>query len=116
MRSGRLAILRRPGLSRPIDVLLVALSVLAHLLVSIRIAIVPPVGNLETGVLVLPLIADAVAIALLLLRDDRTGLSVACLLQWLLVLYLIPAGFLGLVYVPAALLLSLAAFRPRPEV
>lgn len=84
-----------------------------HVLALERLDALPPSGTFETVLFVLPLLAHLVAVVLLVVRHDRRGLQGACLLQWLLVLYTLPASFLGLSFVPAALALSLALYRPR---
>lgn len=103
-----------PKLSRPLDVLLVLLAAGLQLLGAHWLKILPPFGALETGLLVLPLFAMAAALGLVLVRRDRTGISLACLLQWLVVLYLLPSGVQAFSLVPAALALSLALARPQP--
>ncbi len=106
---------RRAWLLGPaLDTVLVAAAAGLHLLACARKDVLPPVGGFETGLVVLPLLAQIGALALLLARGDRRGLGVACVFQWLLVLYLLPVGFLGLVFAPPALALTYAAVRPRP--
>lgn len=103
-------------LGRPLDVLLIAAAFSLHLLACAGNGILRPVGAFETGLLVLPLVAQALAAGLLLVRRDMRGLQGACLFQWLVVLYLLPAHFLGLAFAPSALALSLALARPgRPD-
>ena len=102
-----------------VDDLLDALLVLAaaglHLFAAARLDALPPSGVFESLLVGLPLVAHAAAVVLLVLRDRR-GLQGACLLEWLVVLYTLPASFLGLAFVPAALVLSLALARPRRRV
>jgi hypothetical protein len=84
-----------------------------HVLAVRRLDALPPSGAFETVLLVLPLVAQLLAVVLLVGRRDRRGLQGACLLQWLLVLYTLPASFLGVSFVPAAAVLTLALYRPR---
>ncbi len=102
-----------PRLSRALDALLVLVAIGLHLGAAFHAKIVPPYGNLETGLLVLPLVVQVVALGLVLALGDRTGIAVACLLQWLIVLYLLPSGLFAFNFAPCALALTLAVVRPR---
>lgn len=100
-----------------LDDLLDAAIVLAALGLHVGAALLadafPPSGTFEVVIIALPMVVQVVALVLLLVRRDRRGLAVACLLEWLLVLYVLPAGWLGLSFIPAAAVLTLALYRPR---
>lgn len=96
-----------------LDVLLLVLALGLHLAACAVIEILPPSGGFETTILVLPVLADVLAIALLLVRGDLRGAQGAAVLQCLVVLYLLPDSFLGLRFAPAALCAVAAAVRPR---
>ncbi len=110
---GRFRRLAGPRVSRVLDAVLVLAAVGLHLLGCSWLNILPPFGALETGLLVLPLLAQAAALGLVIVRNDRTGISLACLFQWLVVLYLLPSGLQAFEFAPAAIVLSLALLRPR---
>lgn len=102
----------RTVVSTALEAVLVLVAAGLHLAAAEYNDVLPPYGALETGVVALPLLGHAVALVLLLVRRDRRGLQGACLLQGLLVLYLLPAGSEGVSFLPAALALVLAVWRP----
>lgn len=73
----------------------------------------PPGLGLDLLLVVLPVLLCVGAAVALAVRGERRPLQVACTLSWLLVLFTLPAYFLGLAFVPAAAVLSVAVFRPR---
>ncbi len=97
------------------DALLTALLIVAalglHLAAGYRLDYVPPDRLFEVVVMGLPALADAVAVVALAVRGQRRPLQAACLLQWLLVLYTLPASFAGIAFVPSAVALSVAVSR-----
>lgn len=96
-----------------LDALLALLALGLHLAAAGYQERLPPDSVLDVLLVVVPALAIAAAVVLLVVRRDRRGLQVACTLEWLLVLFMLPAFFMGLAYVPAAAALTAALVRPR---
>lgn len=88
-------------------------GVALHLAAAAYLDRLPPGLGLDLLLVVLPVLLGVGAAVVVALRSDRRPLQVACTLEWLLVLFTLPAYFLGLALVPAAAVLSVAVFRPR---
>lgn len=82
-----------------------------HVAACYRLDYVPPNRGFEVLVVGLPLAVGAVAALAVLIRSERRPLQAACLLEWLLVLYALPANFVGLAFVPSAAALRVGLFR-----
>lgn len=97
------------------DALLTALLIVAavglHVAAGYRLDYVPPDRLFEFVVVGLPVLGGVVAVVALAVRAERRPLQAACLLQWLLVLYTLPASFAGIAFVPSAVALSVAVSR-----
>lgn len=97
------------------DALLPTLLIVAalglHGAAGYRLDYVPPDRLFEVVLMGLPVLAGVVALLALVLRGERRPLQAACLLQWLMVLYTLPASFAGLAFVPSAVALSAATSR-----
>lgn len=104
--------LGKPSRSTVIDVALVLVALGLHVGGAFLLELSPPDRPFEYFVVGVPAIVLVAALALLYARGDRRGLQAACLVQWLLVLYTLPAKFAGLAFVPSAVVLSLALLRP----
>jgi hypothetical protein len=100
----------RPDLRRPdlIDAGLVLAALLLHAGGAFLIDTMPPNRPFEVLLIGLPALVLLVALAAVLVRGERRPLQAACVLQWLLVLFALPAKLAGLAFVPAALALSAA--------
>lgn len=72
----------------------------------------PPQLDMSLLFVGLPALAAAAA-AVALLAGERRVLQGACVYTWLMAVFTLPAYGLGLAWVPAALLLTLAVARPR---
>lgn len=59
----------------------------------------------------LPAVLAVVGAVLVAVRGDRRGLAVACFWAWTMALFTLPAYFLGLWFVPTAVLLSVPFWR-----
>jgi hypothetical protein len=67
----------------------------------------PPGVGAGTWFEAVPAVLALLAAAALVLRGDRRPLAVACLAAWAAVAFTLPAYFLGLAFVPGAVLMSL---------
>lgn len=100
----------RLDLTRPdlIDAGLVLVALLLHAGGAYLIDMMPPNRPFEVVLIGLPALVLVGALVAVLARGERRPLQAACLLQWLLVLFALPAKLAGLAFVPAALALSAA--------
>lgn len=102
-------------MSRPrshlIDAALILVAIGLHLGAAYLLELFPPNRVFEYFIVGLPLLVLVGAVVALLARGDRRGLPIACLTQWLLVIYALPAKFVGLAFVPSAVVLSIALLR-----
>ena len=96
-----------------VDVALLAGSLGAFLVAAAVLDILAPTGIFEWLLVGVVSLAHVGAAALLLAPGDRRAVSALCLAMWLLVLFALPAYFIGLYFAPSALLLTLALYRPR---
>ncbi len=96
-----------------LDAALAAAAVGVHLAAAALLDRLPPGGGIDLLLVVLPVLAGLSSVLALLLRSDRRLLQGTCVLEWLLVLFTLPAFGLGLAFVPAAAVLTVAALRPR---
>ena len=96
-----------------LDTSLVVLAVALHLAAAARLDRLPPGFGIDLLLVDAPVLLGVLAVVALLARSDRRPLQVACTLEWLLVLLTLPAFGRGLALVPAAIVLSVAVFRPR---
>lgn len=92
-------------------VLLVLTGLGLHLAACYPLGYLPPDRAFEVLVTALPLALGAGAVLAVLLRDEPRPLQAGCVLEWLLVLFALPANFSGLWFVPSAAVLSLAVAR-----
>ena len=90
--------------------LLVALGL--HLGGAFLLDLFPPDRPFEYVIVGVPALVLLGALGVVYARGDRRGLQAACLMEWLVVLYTLPAKFAGLAFVPSAVVLSLALRRP----
>ncbi len=97
--------------SRPHLVLLALAGLGLHLAACYRLGYLPPDRAFEVLVTALPLMLGAGAV-LGVLWDEPRPLQAGCVLEWLLVLFALPANFAGLWFVPSAVALSLAVRLP----
>ena len=83
----------RPDLRRPdlIDAGLVLAALLLHAGGAFLIDMMPPNRPFEVLLIGLPALVLLVALAAVLVRGERRPLQAACVLQWLLVLFALPA-------------------------
>lgn len=97
------------------DLALVATGTALHLAAAAVLDLLPPGSAVQLLLVGLPVVVAVAAVAALVLRADRRVLQGLAVLEWLLVLFTLPAFFLGLGFVPAAAVLTVAARRPaRP--
>lgn len=96
-----------------IDAALAVVAVGLHLAAAAYLDRLPPGFGIDLLLVVLPVLLGLASAAALIVRAERRPLRVACTLEWLLVLFLLPAFGRGLALVPAAVVLSAAVFRPR---
>ena len=100
----------------PLHLLLPLAALGLHVGACSRLGYLPPNRAFEVLVTVLPaLLVVAAAVAAVLRPDERRPLQAAALLEWLLVLFALPANFVGLLFAPSAALLSVALSRQRAD-
>ena len=98
----------------PLQVLLPLAALGVHVAACSWLGYLPPNRVFEVLVTALPTLLAVVAVAAAVVRPgERRPLQAAALLEWLLVLFALPANFVGLLFAPAAALLSVALSRPR---
>lgn len=95
-----------------LDAVLAVVATGLHVAAAAAADYLPPDDVFDAVLGGLPVVAGVAAVVLLL-RSDRRGLQVACTLAWLLVLFTLPAFSICVTLVPAAVVLSIAVFRPR---
>ena len=74
----------------------------------------PPGLGFEALFETVPAVLAVLAAVVLLVRADRRVLVVACFWTWAAVAFTLPAYFLGLAFVPGAVLMSLPFRNPSP--
>lgn len=94
------------------DAALILVALGLHLGGAYLLDLFPSDRPFEFFVVGLPALVLLAALGVVYARGDRRGLQAACLVQWLLVLYTLPAKFAGLAFVPSAVVLSVALLRP----
>lgn len=99
-----------------VDAALALVAVGLHVAAAAYLDRLPPGFGLDLLLVWLPVLLGVAAAVLLVVRADRRPLQVACTLEWLLVLFMLPAYGRGLALVPAAVVLSVAVFRARSAV
>ncbi len=104
---------RRPA---PLHLLLPLAALGLHVAACSRLDYLPPDRAFEVLVTVLPTLLVGAALAAAVLRPaERRPLQAAALLEWLLVLFALPADFVGLLFAPSAALLSVTLARRRAD-
>ena len=96
-----------------LDATLATAGLALHLAAAAYLGRLPPEFGLDLLLVVLPVLVAVTAAVVVLARGERRPLQVACALEWLLVLFTLPAFGLGLAFVPSAVVLSVGALRPR---
>lgn len=96
-----------------IDALLASLAAGVQLALAAVADRFPPELDFSLLFVAGPAVLASVAALALLFLGDRRPLQVACVYTWLMVLFTLPAYFLGAAWVPAALVLTGAVLRPR---
>lgn len=84
----------------------------AHLLAARMVGRWPASSTVEQAYITAPLVLAVVGALALGLLAERRPQAAACVWTWLMVLFTLPANLLGLAFVPGALLMTLALFRP----
>lgn len=102
---------KRPR-SELIDAALIVVALVLHLGGAFLLDLFPPDRLFEWFIVGVPALVLLGALGVVYARGDRRGLQAACLMQWLVVLYTLPAKFAGLAFVPSAVVLSYALLRP----
>ena len=98
----------------PLHLLLPLAALGLHVAVCSRLGYLPPDRAFEVLVTVLPTVLVGAALAAAVLRPgERRPLQAAALLEWLLVLFALPANFIGLLFAPSAAMLSVSLARQR---
>ena len=105
--------MRLPDRDSQIDAALASLAAGVQLAMAALKDRFPPELDLSLLFVGLPALLAAVAAVVLLVHGDRRPLLVACVSTWLAALFTLPAYGLGLAWVPAALVLTVALARPR---
>ena len=96
-----------------LDAALALVAVGVHLAMAASVDRLPPELDVSVLFVVLPPVLALVAAGAVLVARDLRPLQLACLYTWLMVLYTLPAQWLGLRWVPTALVLTVALVRPR---
>jgi hypothetical protein len=102
--------LRRDDL---LDAGLASLAAGVHLAMAGLVDRFPPQPDVSLLFVAMPAVAAAAAALALLVAGERRVLQGACVYTWLMAVFTLPAYGLGLAWVPSALVLTLAATRPR---
>ncbi len=103
---------RRRTFPLPVPLPLAGLGL--HVAACFWLGYLPPNRLFEVVVTALPTVLVVAAVVAALVRPgERRPLQAASLLEWLLVLFALPANFVGLLFAPAAAVLSFALSRER---
>lgn len=105
--------MRTPGRDDLLEAGLASLAAGVHLALAARADYFPPELGFSALFVVVPVLLAAVAAVALLLRGERRPLLVAAVYASMMVLFTLPAGFLGLSWLPTAVLLTVAVLHPR---
>ena len=104
--------MRTPDRDDLLDAGLASLAAGVHVAMAASRDRFPPELDFSVLFVALPaLLAVVVAIALLL--GERRLLLVACVYAWLMALFTLPAHFLGVSWLPTAVVLTFALLHPR---
>jgi hypothetical protein len=103
----------QPGRDDLLDAGLATLAAGVHLAMAGLVDRFPPQPDVSLLFVALPAVAAAAAALALLVARERRLLQGACIYTWLMAAFTLPAYGLGLAWVPSALVLTLAAARPR---
>ena len=102
-------------MSRPwddvVDATLAALAAALHVAMAALVDRLPPDGAISLLFVAFPPAAAATGAVVLLLLGDPRLVQGACVYTWLMVLFTLPAYFLGLAWMPSAVVLTVAALR-----
>ena len=96
-----------------VDATLAVLAAAVHVALASVADRLPPDGAVSLLFVVFPPAAAATAAIVLLLTGDRRLLQGACVYTWTMAVFTLPAYFLGLAWVPSAVILTVAVLRPR---
>lgn len=102
--------LRRDDL---LDAGLASLAAGVHLAMAGLVDRFPPESDVSMLFVGLPAVAGVAAALALIVTGERRVLQGACVYTWLMAVFTLPAYGLGLAWVPSALVLTVAAVRPR---
>ena len=94
-----------------LDATLAVLAAAVHVAMAALVDRLPPDGGISVLFVALPPAAAATAAVVLLLTGDRRLLQGTCVYTWVMAVFTLPAYFLGLAWVPSALVLTAAALR-----
>ncbi len=104
--------MRTPARDDLLDAALASLAAGVHVAMAASRDRFPPEADFSALFVVLPaLLAVVAAVALLL--GERRPLLVACVYAWMMALFTLPAQFLGLAWLPTAVVLTVAVLHPR---
>jgi hypothetical protein len=95
-----------------LDAGLASLAAGVHLAMAATADRWPPEADFSLLFVVLPALLAAVAAVVLLVNGDSRPLLVACVYAWLMVLFTLPAQFLGVRWLPTAAVLTFALLHP----
>ncbi|TAL13270.1 MAG: hypothetical protein EPN99_15675 [Frankiales bacterium] len=95
-----------------LDAGLATLAAGVHLAMAATADRWPPEADFSLLFVVLPAALAAVAALVLLVNGDRRPLHVAAVYAWLMVLFTLPAQFLGVRWLPTAAVLTFALLHP----
>lgn len=101
--------LRRDNL---LDAGLASLAAGVHLAMAATADRWPPEADFSLLFVVLPAVLAGVAALVLVVNGDKRLLYVACVYAWLMVLFTLPAQFLGVRWLPTAAVLTFALLHP----
>ena len=94
-----------------VDATLAVLAAAVHVAMAALVDRLPPDGAVSVLFVALPPAAAATGALVLLVIGDPRLVQAACVYTWLMVVFTLPAYFLGLAWVPSALVLTVAALR-----
>lgn len=104
--------MRTPDRNDLLDAGLASLAAGVHLAMAATRDRFPPELDFSVLFVALPALLAVVA-AIALLFGERRPLLVACVYTWMMALFTLPAQFLGLAWVPTAVVLTVALLHPR---
>lgn len=95
-----------------LDAGLASLAAGVHLAMAATADRWPPEADFSLLFVVLPAVLAGVAALVLVVSGDKRPLYVACVYAWLMVLFTLPAQFLGVRWLPTAAVLTFALLHP----